>query len=352
MIKKGLNYKLVNICLIILILFLLYKTGSLWTGMIRITGKIILPFFLAFTLAYALNPALRWMNSKGIPKGISIFLILLIIVGMLFMVMVLLVPLLFNQIEALFKEILVFIMTISIKFNIDFEDASSSINNLFNTFLENSSKYIPGGAINFVNISINYITIFFIFISSSIYFLIDMDNIRCEIKRILSKINNSAYKLIYNIDLEMKKYFTSFIKIMIITFFEYNLGFILIGHPNFLLLGFLASISSVIPYFGGIIVNIIAGVCAFVISKSLFIKTIILIFVLSMIDGYVIGPLVYGKSNKIHPLLSIFAVFMGGIVFGILGIIISMPLCIILLTIYRFFKDDICDKIKKETSLK
>ena len=30
-----------------------------------------------------------------------------------------------------------------------------------------------------------------------------------------------------------------------------------------------------------------------------FIKTIILIFVLSMIDGYVIGPLVYGKSNKI-----------------------------------------------------
>lgn len=71
-----------------------------------------------------------------------------------------------------------------------------------------------------------------------------------------------------------------------------------------------------------------------------------------MIDGYVIGPLVYGKSNKIHPLLSIFAVFMGGIVFGILGIIISMPLCIILLTIYRFFKDDICDKIKKETSLK
>ena len=36
----------------------------------------------------------------------------------------------------------------------------------------------------------------------------------------------------------------------------------------------------------------------------------------------------------------------------LLGIIISMPLCIILLTIYRFFKDDICDKIKKETSLK
>ena len=348
MIKKGLNYKLVNICLIILILFLLYKTGGLWIGMVKMISKIILPFFLAFVLAYALNPVLRWLYKKGIPKGISIFIIISILIGIILIVVIKLIPLLINQITALFKEILVFIKTISIKFNIDFKDVESSINNLFNTYLENSSRYIPGEAISFVNVSINYVTIFFIFLSSSIYFLVDMDNIRNGINKILKKLNNSIYTVVYHIDLEIKKYFTSFIKIMIITFFEYNLGFIIIGHPDFLLLGFLASISSIIPYFGGIMVNIIACICAFVISKGLFIKTIILIFILSMIDSYVIVPLVYGKSNKVPPLLSIFAVFAGGIIFGIMGIIISMPLCIIILTIYRFFKDSFYDKIIKE----
>lgn len=348
MIKKGLDYKLVNICLIILIMFLLYKTGGLWIGIVKIISKIVLPFSLAFIFAYALNPALRYLCEKRIPKGIAIGIIVLIIIGIMIVISILLVPLLVNQITTLFKEILIFIKTMSINFNIDFKDIEDSISNLFNIFLEKASTYIPNGAISIVNVSIEYITIFFIFISSSIYFLIDMDKIRNEIKKILKRLNKNIYKLVYNIDLEMKKYFISFIKIMIITFFEYNLGFIIVGHPNFLLLGILASVSSIIPYFGGIIVNVIAGICAFVIGKSLFIKTMILIFILSMIDSYLIGPIVYGKSNKIHPLLSIFAVFAGGILFGIMGIIISMPLCIIILTIYRFFKDDICDKIKKK----
>lgn len=348
MIKKGLDYKLVNICLIILIMFLLYKTGGLWIGIVKIISKIVLPFSLAFIFAYALNPALRYLCEKRIPKGIAIGIIVLIIIGIMIVISILLVPLLFNQITALFKEILIFIKTMSINFNIDFKDIEESISNLFNVFLEKASTYIPNGAISIVNVSIEYITILFIFISSSIYFLIDMDKIRNETKKILKKLNKTIYQLVYNIDLEMKKYFISFIKIMIITFFEYNLGFIIVGHPNFLLLGILASISSIIPYFGGIIVNVIAGICAFVIGKSLFIKTMILIFILSMIDSYLIGPIVYGKSNKIHPLVSIFAVFAGGILFGIMGIIISMPLCIIILTIYRFFKDDIYDKIKKK----
>lgn len=348
MIKKNLDYKLINTCLLILIMFLLYKTGGLWVGIVKTVVKIVFPFFLAFILAYALNPAIRCLRKKNIPKGIAILLLLLVIIGIILVVVILLVPLLFNQITTLFKEILVFIKTMSVQFNIDFKDIETSITNVFNTFLESSSKYITNGAISIVNVSIEYITIFFIFISSSIYFLIDMDNIRKEVKKILKRINKSIYKVVYDIDIEMKKYFTSFIKIMIITFFEYNLGFIIVGHPNFLLLGILASISSIIPYFGGIIVNIIAGICAFVISKSLFIKTMILIFILSMIDSYLIGPIVYGKSNKIHPLLSIFAVFAGGIIFGLMGIIISMPLCIILSVIYRFFKDDIYDKIKKK----
>ena len=152
----------------ILILFLLYKTGGLWIGMVKMISKIILPFFLAFVLAYALNPVLRWLYKKKIPKGISIFIIISILIGIILIVVIKLIPLLINQVTALFKEILVFVKTMSIKFNIDFKDVESSINNLFNTYLENSSKYIPGEAISFVNISINYVTIFFIFMSSSI----------------------------------------------------------------------------------------------------------------------------------------------------------------------------------------
>ena len=62
---------------------------------------------------------------------------------------------------------------------------------------------------------------------------------------------------------------------MIIQFFEYSILFFVVGHPNWLILGILACITTVIPYFGGLITNIIAIVLASVVSTKLVILTIV-----------------------------------------------------------------------------
>ena len=132
---------------------------------------------------------------------------------------------------------------------------------------------------------------------------------------------------------------------LVIQFFEYTIVFLLIGHPNFLLLGILSSISSLIPYFGGFIVNVIAIMIAAVVSPKLLILTLIVAIVLPNIDGYIISPKVYGKTNNISPLLTIFAVFAGGVLGGFIGILIALPLTIILRTIFKYYKGDISKKI-------
>ena len=98
-------------------------------------------------------------------------------------------------------------------------------------------------------------------------------------------------------------------------------------------------------YFGGIFANIIACITAFFVSKWLFILTLIVAFICPNIDGYIISPRVYGKTNNIPTLLTIFAVFAGGVLYGVVGIIIALPLAIILLATYRFYEDDIVDKL-------
>ncbi len=77
------------------------------------------------------------------------------------------------------------------------------------------------------------------------------------------------------------------------------------------------------------------------------IKTIITFVILSSLDSYVINPTVYGKTNRIHPLVTIIALFAGGIIFGIAGVFISFPLTIIIVTTYRYYKKDIEEKLKK-----
>ena len=56
------------------------------------------------------------------------------------------------------------------------------------------------------------------------------------------------------------------------------------------------------------------------------------------------------NKNKIFrwpALASIFAVFAGGILYGVVGIMIALPVTIILTATYRFYEDDISDKIEE-----
>lgn len=346
MIKNKIDYKLINCALIMVIIFLLYKTGNLWIGLVSKIWEVIYPFLIAFTIAYALYPVIKFLTDHKVPKGIAILIVLALIVGIIVIFGVIVVPLLFSQLGNLFNSIIVFLNEISSNYDINLGALQSSLTKSFNEIILNAGKYVSNGAINVISISISVLSKIFIAFSAAIYILSDMDNIRLSVKKYLHKKSKKMYRYVALLDKEMHSYLSGFVRIMIISVFEYTLVYTIIGHPNAILLGCLAMIANLIPYFGGIINNIVAAVTAFVISPALFIRTIIVFVILSILDGYIINPLVYGKTNKVHPLVVIMSVFAGGALFDVMGIIISLPLAIIIISTIKYFKDDVKDKIE------
>lgn len=341
MLKNKLDYKLVNLALIIFIGYLIYQTKSLWFDIVDLIIKISLPFLIAFAIAYALYPLLKYFESKKIPKGISIIIVIALVIGVFALAIGLVIPVVFGQLSSLFNGIITFITDISNDYDLNLGPLQETLTKTFNEIIASVGSSAKDGAISAINMSLGLISNTVIAFSAAIYFLIDMDKIRTYVKYYSKKVSARNYNYLSELDKQMNNYVSGFLKIVIISFFEYSLAFFIIGHPNALLLGFLAAVASFIPYFGGMAVNVIAAITAFVISPALFIKTVIVFFVLSMVDSYFIGPKVYGKTNNIHPLIVIIAVFAGGILFGVMGIIISLPVAILLLTTYRFFEEDI-----------
>ena len=85
-----------------------------------------------------------------------------------------------------------------------------------------------------------------------------------------------GYDYVKALDDEMGNYLQGLAIFMLVQLFEYALLFKIVGHPSWLLLGILACVTTVIPYFGGIFTNLIAVVTASVISTKLFIITLII----------------------------------------------------------------------------
>lgn len=346
MIKDKIDYKLINIAVIALIIYLVYHTGNLWLGILGKIGQMALPFFLAFVVAYALYPFLKYLMNNKIPKPLAVGIVLFVVLGSVAVLAGLIAPLLYDQIISLLNSLITFIKEFSLNSEIEFGTLQETLTTTFNDIIVNVGKYATDGVTKVINVSMDYLATGLIAFSAAVYLLVDMEKIREKTKKFLRKKSKRAYQYVKILDTEMKSYLVGMLKVMLITVVEYSIAYMIIGHPNAILLGVLAMVGGLIPYFGGMITNVVAAVTAFVISPALFIKTVITFIILSAVDGYVINPLVYGKTNNVHPLIVIMSVFIGGKLFGIFGIMISFPLAVILLSTIKFFKADISDKIE------
>lgn len=343
--ENKINYKLINILLIILIVCLLYAIRGLWLGVIEKLLAVFFPFLVAFAVAYALYPYCKKIEGYGLPKWLAMGVIYFILLGFLVIMCMTVVPLFYDQVVLFLSNISAVITDISSKFEVDLGVLQSSISSISGDILKNIGTYISDGAINILNASISVITNLIIVVAASVYFLWDMDDIRKNLKAFLKRKKVRLYKYFKRLDVEISNYFNGLLKTILIQFVEYTVVFALIGHPNYLILAILAAVTTIIPYFGGLLVNILAVIISSVVSTKLLILTIIVCIVCPNIDGYIIGPKVYGKTNQLPALVNIFAVFAGGILGGFWGIVVSLPVAIMIIATYKFFKEDISQKI-------
>ena len=299
------------------IFFLVEQTKNLWLGLFK-NLAFFAPIFLGLIIALALLPILNKLVKLKVPKGLAIFLIIFSLILFVGIVIVKMIPTLIFQLLSIVKNL-------NGLFN------SNQLNVLLSNISDNIWLYISSG----ITFSYNLISNIILTLGSIVYFLKDMEQIKSWL---LKKIKNK--ELFYKIEFNINNYFKGLLIIMFITFFEYNIIYLIIKHPQFLLLGMFASIANLIPQFGGLIVHILALLTSLTLGKVMFVKTIIAVFVLSILDGYVINPLVYGKTNKLHPLIIIITLLLGSVLFGFMGILLALPLTIIIITTYNYYTKD------------
>lgn len=345
--NDKLNFRLLNILIIIAIICLLYLIRGLWLGIVATIFKVLAPFLLAFGLAYVLYPLVKKLIEAGSPKWLAILAVCVLGVGSILLIILLTVPLLYEQILLFISNISVLLSDLSSRYEINLGSLQSSLTEFSSNVISSLGNSISNGAISVVNASVGVLSTAIVVICAAIYFLIDMDKVRNNVKVYFMKHNKRTVSYLESLDIELTKYIGGMGLNIIIQMIEYTFAFFIIGHPNYLILGVLSGISAIIPWFGGFIVAVLSLLVSSVISTKLFLLTLVICIICPILDGNVIGPKVYGKTNSLHPILVIFAVSAGGMMAGFWGIILSLPIAIFIKTTYRFYEKDIYNRVRE-----
>jgi predicted PurR-regulated permease PerM len=116
-----------------------------------------------------------------------------------------------------------------------------------------------------------------------------------------------------------------------------------------LLLAVFSGIAEIVPIIGPIVAATVAAVVVFLSGVSNFslsplqavILVVIVYFIVRQIQDYFVTPVIMGRITKLHPLVIMFAVLIGGHSFGILGLILAVPAAAILKLLLDFSFDKI-----------
>ena len=315
--KDGINYILINSTFFVFLFYLLSKLN-----VISPLLNILTLLFFSLILSYIIYPIYK-VISKKLNNILSVILIyLILILSILFLIYRCVSSTNFiKSIIELFENIFKFINVLNIKYNININ---------IDLYLESIINFIINNGMDIIKNIINYFSKFIFVVILSICILINID----YIKVIVSKFK---YKdLFYNINDRLKNYLIANIKIILIQFIEYTSVFFIIGHPNYLLLGLLNSVNNFVPYIGSFVTNALSITTASVISRKLLILTSAISIILPNIDAYIITPKIHKNTNKLPETLCITSIIIFGLLFGIIGILLAVPILIIIIEVLKY----------------
>jgi len=148
---------------------------------------------------------------------------------------------------------------------------------------------------------------------------------RKETEAVINKISKIAYH-----------YLAGRIVAVFIIAVLYIIGFSIIGLKDAFILSALAALVTIIPYIGALLGGLIPFSMSVV--DGTFNQTIwvvIIVLIVNAIDHYFIEPYVVGGSVSISPVFTILILILGGVVWGLAGIILFLPLLGILKIVFE-----------------
>ncbi|WP_207755034.1 AI-2E family transporter [Alkaliphilus hydrothermalis] len=301
--------------------------------------EILAPFMGAIVLAYVLNPFVKFLNKKGISRLWGVLLIYLAFSLVILVLSLTLIPKMTTEVKGLMEVLpeysngaYEYLHSTYLKFNQNLESLPPEFDGV-RSLLQNNIERIQELVVGLITVVTNSLLAIFSRIFSiilipilSFYFLKDAEEFK---KALILFIPSSVRKK----SLEMAKDFDTvlggFIRgQMIVASFVGILTTIalLIMRVDFaVLVGLIAGVANVIPYFGPVIGIIPGAFFALMDSPIKAVYVVITFVVIQQFESGILSPKIVGKSVGIHPVWVIFALVIGGKFFGLIGLLIAVP---------------------------
>lgn len=312
-------------------------------------SKILSVVLFSAVLSYLILPLVVRLE-KNCARGVSIICAFLFVASIILALFALLAPSLINQASRFLLGLPDYI-----------DNAEAFLSRL--SFLQKMgvdvsalktkmlSLILPKGDFNFGKM-FSTVTMWLLAPIISFYFLSEREKIKDLFLFFLpQKIKEKSIFAFKKINSQLRDYVFSQALLIIVISAISSLLLFAFSFEYPLVLGFVVGVFNIVPYIGPIVGSIPAVLVASSGGINKIILAVVLMLVIQQIDNIFVHPIIIGKTVKVHPLIVLLTVLVGSELFGLWGMMLSVPvyiaLKIVLKEIYAYFSEKNLKKSKK-----
>lgn len=324
--------------------YLLLNNLGYFLGRIGIFIKILSPFAGGIVIAYILDPMVKFFYAKLFKekkgaRGFAILLAYAVAILLLMLLAWLVVPQIVNSIGMLFtnfpsyiqgvQEMLLYVQS---EYGIDLQQATKMLDDseaMVKEIYAMATNAMPQIVASIGSVASNFVAIF-TSIAASIYMLADKDHLLHQLRTLAhaflpEKVASNTLRICHYANVNFTGFFVGKIIdsaiIGVITF----VAMTILRLDFAVLISVFIGITNIIPVFGPFIGAIPSVFILLLIDPLQAVIFCVLILIIQQLDGNFIGPKILGSSIGISALWILFSIVVGGDLFGIVGMVVGVP---------------------------
>jgi predicted PurR-regulated permease PerM len=305
-----------------LIRFILILLGLWFVYYIR---DVFVLLFLVLIVVAGLSPTVdRWAKSITRPGAvISVFLLIFVILAAIFS---LLVPPLIHQMQEFSQNLPTYTSSLSNQNNTflpNFSDLIAKNVGQLSDYLSNISSVLFSKTVGVISGVVAVVTVLVL----SFYLLLEEEGMKKIYRGILPPDWHEALAdTTRKITTKLGAWMRGQLLLMFVVGFAITIGLFVIGSPYALTLGLWSGLTEVIPILGpwlGAAPGVIIGLTQSPLQGFL---ALLVYLIVQQTEGNILVPRVMSRAVGLNPVVVILAILIGGKIYGILGIMLSVPL--------------------------
>lgn len=333
-----------------IILFLIF-TGIFY-AILRNLSDVLLPFFVAWLLAYLIYPIVKLFQYKlrfkyRLP---SIIAVLLLLSAVIFGIFMLVVPSFINELSQL-KAVATDFIYNRVKnptipafisdFIREYANENGIINILQSSGIQDFAKSLVEKTLMFAMGTINVVIQIFascITLMYLFFILLDYERLADEWQTLIPvKWRKRVNELMYDLTEGMNQYFRGQALIALLVGIMFSIGFLVIDFPIAVGLGLFIGVLNLVPYLQ--LVSLVPMALLALIKAAntgdnfwiIIISALAVTLIIQAIQDFILVPHIMGRRMKLHPAVILLSLAIWGKLLGIIGMIVALPLTTLIL---------------------